>query len=193
MTHLVHEETFYHKVDGFSPRLFNCYILRRFTALTNVQELGIDGLNIPKFLPRIRRYFGHFLPTVRSLAMRSPRGSRRQIIYFIGLFQHLEDLKLLSERIDSQDEPAGEPMLTPLSAPPLRGRLAMTCFTRVGFLEDMIDLLGGIRFHHMDLCNVNIGSHSCWVLAQKHWERCGCTRGRGVSLEGVRAPANAVL
>ena len=192
----VHEEAFYHKVDGFSPRLFNCYILRRFTALTNFQELGIDDLNIPKFLPRIRRYFGHFLPTLRSLALRSPRGSHRQIIYFIGLFQHLEDLKLLSERIDSQGEPAGEPMLTPLSALPLRGRLAMTRFTRVGFLEDMIDLLGGIRFRHMDICNVN-GMPLLLDACAKTLETLRLyptdPRGRGVSLGGVRAPANAVL
>ena len=138
----------------FSPQLFNSRILRHFFALTNVQELGIDYLNIPKFMPRIRRYFGHFSPTVRSLALRAPIGSRRQIIYFIGLFQHLEDLKLLYEMGDFQGEPVDDLTLIPPSAPPLRGRLTMTCFMRTGLLKDMINLFGGIRFRHLDLWNV---------------------------------------
>ena len=79
----------YH-VNGFSPRLFDYHIMRHWLpSLTNVQELGIEYLNIPEFMSTIPRYFGHLLPTVRSLALRAPKGSRRQIICFIGLFQHL--------------------------------------------------------------------------------------------------------
>ena len=76
-------------------------------------------------------------------------------MYFIGLFRHLEDLKLLYGRRDSQDELVHDLTLTPPFAPPLRGRLTMTCITRAGFTKDMIDLLGGVRFHHMDLGNVD--------------------------------------
>ena len=150
----VHEARF-DDGDVFSPKRFNSDILRQFSALSNVQELGMDRLDIPKFMPRIRRYFGHFLPTVRSLTLREPEGSRRQIIYFIGLFQHLEDLKLLYYWTDSQEEPVDDLTLVPLFAPPLRGRLTMTCSTWVGLLEDMIDLFGGIRFRYMDLYYVN--------------------------------------
>jgi hypothetical protein len=139
----------------FSPKQFNCSILRHFSALTNVQELGIDYLDIPRFMPRIRRYFGHFSPTLRSLALREPEGSRRQIIYFIGLFKHLEDLKLLYDPRRIQGEPANHLTLVPLFTPPLRGRLTITSFTRVGILKDMIDLFGGIRFRYMDLCGVD--------------------------------------
>ena len=78
-----------------SPELFNRRILRQICLLTNVQQLGINYLDIPSFIPRIRQYFGHFLPTVRTLSLREPRGSRRQVIFFIGLFQHLENLKLI--------------------------------------------------------------------------------------------------
>ena len=143
-----------HRVYVLSPGLFNFNILRHFSALTNVQELGIDYLNLPKFMPKIRRYFGHFLPTVRSLALREPKGCCRQIIYFIGLFECLEDLKLLYDSLDFH-EPADDLTLAPPSTPPLRGRLTMSCFTRVELLKDMIDLFGGIRFRHMDLCNVD--------------------------------------
>jgi len=139
----------------FSPERFSWYTLPHFTALTNVQELGIDHLDIPGFIPKINRYFGHFLPTVRSLALRVPKGSRRQIVYFIGLFNHLEDLKLLYNMVDSPEgEPADDPTLVPPFIPPLRGRLTVINFTRVGILKDMIDLFGGIRFRYMSLFNV---------------------------------------
>ena len=137
----------------FSRERFSWYTLRYFTTLTNVQELGIDYLDIPAFIPRINQYFGHFLSTLHSLALREPRGSRRQIIYFIGLFKHLEDLKLLYDKVYSQDEPADDLTLVPSFIPPLRGRLVVTCSTRVGILKDMIDLFGGIRFRHMSLIN----------------------------------------
>ena len=144
-----------YQVNGFSPRLFDYHIMRHwFPSLTNVQELGIEYLNIPEFMSTIPRYFGHFLPTVRPLALRAPKGSRRQIIYFIGLFQHLEDLKLLYDQLDPQDEPPDDLSLIPSLVPPLQGQLTMLCFTRVELLKDMINLFGGIRFHRMDLCNV---------------------------------------
>ena len=38
-------------------------------------------LDIPKFVPRIKWYSRHFLPTVRSLAPGGPKGSRRQTIW----------------------------------------------------------------------------------------------------------------
>ena len=141
--------------NGFSPRLFDCHILQAFSALINLQELGIDYLKIPEFMPKVWQYFGHFSPTVRSLALREPKGSRRQIIYFIGLFQHLEDLKLLYGWSDPQEEPVDDLTLIPPFAPPLRGKLTMMGFRRVELLKDMINLFGGLRFRHMDLANVD--------------------------------------
>jgi len=133
----------------------NCFILRHFLALNNVQELGIDHLEIPSFMPRIRQYFGHSPSTLRSLALREPKGSRRQIICFIGLFQHLEDLKLLYGRAGFWEEPADDVTLVPPFVPPLRGRLTTLYFTRVELLKDMTDLFGGIRFRYMDLFKVD--------------------------------------
>jgi hypothetical protein len=138
----------------FSPKRFSRRSLRYFTSLTNVQELGIDHLDIPSFIPSIQRYFGHFSLTVHSLALRGPKGSPRQIVYFIGLFKHLEDLKLLYDRYNPQGEPADDPTLVPPFIPPLRGRLTATHLTGVGILMEMIDLFGGIRFRYMALYNV---------------------------------------
>ena len=140
---------------GFSPRRLNLCLLPRFYALTHVRELEIDSLDIPRFKPWVRLYFSHLVPTVQSLTLRVPRGSYRQIIYFIGSFQHLEDLKLLFEpKWTFPEEQANNLTLTPPFAPPLRGRLMMT-FIRGGvLLKDMIDLFGGIRFHQLDLFHV---------------------------------------
>ena len=143
-------------VKRFTPQQLNCCTLRHFLALTNVQELGIDYLDIPPFIPEIRKYFGHFLPTIRSLSLRKPRGSNRHIIYFIGLFEHLNDLKLLSDEVAGSldGDPEDDPSLFPFFAPPLRGQLTITCFRKVALLRDMVDLFGGIRFRHMDLVDV---------------------------------------
>ena len=139
---------------AFSPKWFNWYTLRRFTALNNVQRLLIDYLDIPSFMPRIRQYFGHFIPTVQELRLKNPIGSRQQIIYFIGLFQRLDSLNLTYDRFGSQGEPPDDLTLFPPFTPPLRGWLKLTSFRRVGLLKDMIDLFGGLRFCRMNLFNV---------------------------------------
>jgi len=140
----------------FSPKLFNCCTLRWFRALASVQEFGIDFLNVPSFMPRIGRYFGHFLPTVRSVALSEPKGSCRQIVYFIGMFKHLENLKLLCDTTNPlEEELADDRTLVPPFVPPLRGRLTMMCFKRVGILKEMIGLFGGVRFRWMNLYYVD--------------------------------------
>ena len=142
------------KPIAFSPKLFDPDVLRQFSSLTNVQELGIDHLDIPSFITAARTYFNHFLPTVRSLALRQPRGSRLQIVFFIGLFEHLEDLHLLFGS-QFQEEPPDLLPLVPRFTPPLRGRLTMKSFVQVGIGEDLINSFGGIRFRHVDLVTVD--------------------------------------
>jgi hypothetical protein len=141
----------YDDLDSFSPMRLNSCLLPRFLVLTNVQELEIEVLDIPKFIPKVRRYFGHLLPTVRSLTLRDPIGCHRQIIYFIGLFQHLEDLQLsFAPKRRFRKEQANLLPIPPF-IPPLRGRLTIRFIKGVVFLKEMTDLFGGIRFRHMDL------------------------------------------
>ena len=141
--------------EGFHPKRFNHHTLRHFSTLSNVQDLEIEDLDIPNFMPRVREYFGQFSLTLRSLALSRPKGSCRQIVFFIGQFRYLEDLKLLDDVLDHfESESTEDPALIPLFAPPLRGRLKVTCSKRVRLLRDMIHLFGGIRFHYMDLYDV---------------------------------------
>ena len=160
-----------------SPMLLGWYILLPFLSFTSLQELEIAHLDTPSFIPAIRwierytlptarflalgeepkEYRQHIciLPALRSLILREPKGSCRQIVYFIGLFQHLEDLKLIDVTVESDQ--ADDSMLVPLFAPPLRGRLTAEHLRRVDLLKDMIDLFGGIRFRYMRLLDVRDG------------------------------------
>ena len=138
----------------FSPKLLNRRILPQFLALTKVQRLEIGRLDIPSFMPSIQQNFGHFLPTVRSLRLTGPRGSHRQILFFIGSFQHLDDLSL-EYRTFYKGEPEDDPTLIPPFAPPLRGHLLVQYWPKAGFFRDMVHLFGEIRFRSMDLLDVD--------------------------------------
>ena len=136
------------------PGFLEVYIIRPFFSLTSIQKLEIERLDIPVFTPCIQWFGVHFLPTLRSLTLREPKGSRRQIMYFVGLFQNLEDLELVYEIDGFLVDEVDDLTLTPPSTPPLRGRLRVKHFTRANVLKDMIDLVGGFRFGHMDLFDV---------------------------------------
>ena len=88
----------------FSPEIFDDHILLQFSALTNIRELSIHNMDISSFLP-----------TVRSLALNSPRGSSRQIVFFIELFPHLEDLKFTQIMVAPRIGPSEDPMIFPPS------------------------------------------------------------------------------
>ena len=137
----------------FSPKQFNRSTLRHFSALANVQSLEMDNLDIPGFMPRIRKYFGSLLPTLQSLYLKMPKGSNRQIIFFVGLFQRLEDLTL--ESTACRREPEEDLTLVPTFTPPLQGRLAVCHWTRAGLFQDMVHLFGGMRFRALDLFGVD--------------------------------------
>ena len=102
----------------------------------------MGGLDIPSFIPRIRQYFGQFSPTVQSLTLREPIGSDRQIVFFIGLFSRLEDLKLYGRPYCSSKVLRGGLAPTPISAPPFGGRLSMIRGGH-GLAKTMIDQFGG--------------------------------------------------
>jgi hypothetical protein len=144
------------RFSKFTPKQLGWRTLSYFSALTNLQELGIDNLQVSKFTPNLKRYFRHISPTLRFLALKEPEGSCRQILYFIGFFPNLQDLKLHYPIPRDERESATDARLVPLSVPPLpRGRLTLTCFTRENIVKEVISLFGGLRFRQMDLFGVN--------------------------------------
>jgi len=122
--------------------------------LTNVTQLRIDYLDIHSFLPRIRLCSGQLLPALRELALEKPKGSCRELTFFIGLFQHLQDLKLFFVWSAYPEAPVGDLKLIPPFIPPLQGLLMVRGSMGVGLFRDMIDLFEGLRFRHMDLLGV---------------------------------------
>jgi hypothetical protein len=178
---------------GFSPKRFNYRTLCHFWALTNVQELGIDFLDIPSFIPSIRRHFKHLFPSVRSLSLRAPKGSHRQVIYFIGQFQHLEDLKLRCGICNFEDEPADNAILIPPFTPPLRGRLTVVGLKKVGLLKEMIDIFGGIRFCYLEIYDVGemrLLLDACAKTLETLWLYSTDPQGEQLSLRRMQIPAN---
>ena len=143
----------------FNPWSLSGRTLRYFSALTNLQDLGIDELNVSEFMPKIQQCFGHLSPTLRSLALKEPYGSCRQISCFIGLFPNLQDLKLhyaIGHAIGLDKEGStDDSTLIPLSTPPLQGRLTLICFTKEDLVKTMINFFGRLRFRHMDLFGVS--------------------------------------
>ena len=142
-------------VEEFSPELLSRCILGKLSALTNVRNLEIQNLQIPKFMPKTKRYFRNFLPTVKSLTLRDPEGSPRQIIYFIGLFEGLQDLDLFFSSPGYSDRSTDDLTLIPAHVPPLQGWLKMTRTWGEDLLKGMIYLFKGLRFRYMYLYEVD--------------------------------------
>ena len=94
------------------------------------------------------------MPTLRSLVLWDPIGSSRQILYFIGLFSNLQDLKIRYITLEEEWEGTSGAGLIPLSVPPLCGRLVLARFTKEKLVKDMITFFGGLRFRYMDLFRV---------------------------------------
>jgi len=63
-----------------------------------------------------------------------PRGYHRQFLYFVGLFQHLEDLKLVFTPGQRFWKEEADPLLIPPFTPPgLGGRLTIRFIKGVAF------------------------------------------------------------
>jgi len=132
--------------------IFNAQGLAYFPALTNIQELVFDSLDLRLFVPRAQPYLGHFMPRLRSLTLLGPYGPHCLILYLLGLFQNLEDFKLVYNLGETQALPGPAPV--PPSAPLLRGQLTLAWFSGEDFLRDLSNISGGLRFRHMDLLEV---------------------------------------
>jgi hypothetical protein len=140
--------------DKFGPERLGKNTMRYFSALTSLQELGIDNLQVSDFMPNVHQWFGHLSPTLRFLALKRPNGSCRQVLYFIGLFPNLQDFKLLYDFTGNEQESTTDATLIPLSTPPLQGWLTLIHCKKTIFVKEMITLFGGIRFRHMELFGV---------------------------------------
>jgi len=134
----------------FVPQAFSSRDLRYFSAFASVHTLELEGLEIHRFIPGIECYFGHLSPTLRSIRLRNPRCTPRQLSHFLSLFSNLDDINIAFPKpLFNTSIPGTE--LVPFSAPKLQGRLELRHFDWVETWTDLIASCGDLRFHHMDL------------------------------------------
>ena len=136
-----------------TPSIFDSRSMRYFRALVNLQDLAITDLDFSEFPTGAGRYFGHFSPTLRSVALRSPGGTCRQLLDFFRLFPKLDDIEISYYHARPQAHEALDTHLVPIRGG-LRGRLILRRFDSRKLLEDMIIAFGGMRFTFMSLQNV---------------------------------------
>ena len=136
-----------------SPAIFDSESVRYFGALENLQDLVIAGLDFSKFPVGAGKYFGHFSPTLRSVALSGPRGTRRELLDFFRLFPKLDDVKILHYHAWTGAHEVFDAPLIPIRGG-LRGRLTLKNFGDEGLLKDMIVAFGRMRFTSMDLHDV---------------------------------------
>ena len=135
------------------PNMIDSRSIRYFGALVNLQDLAIADLDFSMFPMAVGEYFGHFSPTLRSVALLSPLGTRRQILDFLTLFPNLDDIKISYYHALAQERETLDTQLIPIKGG-LRGRLVLRDFSEEGLLKDIIAAFGGMRFISMDLCGV---------------------------------------
>ena len=133
------------KIHFIDSTIFNSRNMRYFRALTNLQYLVIEDLDFYSFAYMgFQNHFGHFSPTLRSVALIAPQGSRRRILDFLRLFPKLDDIKICGYRHDSRDHGSFDGFLTPIEGG-LRGELYLKNFYDQGLLRDIIAAFGGMR------------------------------------------------
>ena len=139
------------------PAMFDSRNMQYFHAMVNLQELWFAGPDFSKFPAGFGEYLGHFSPTLRSVALSRPNGTRRQLLNLLRLFPKLEDITIdhYADRPEAY-EPF-DSQLVPIRGR-LRGRLSLKMFGEEGLLRDIIVAFEGMRFTYMEL-HVAQGKH----------------------------------
>lgn len=149
----------YHIVvdDDFTPEQLRKRDFSHFRTLENLQELGIEHLNLSSFIPYIEKHFGRFALTLQSLTLYQPNASCREILYFIGFFKTLRDLNLDHFYPKDETEATKNLVLIRPSMPPLNGRLTLiSVWGGLELVEEMIKLYDGkLNFRRVDLIKAN--------------------------------------
>jgi len=123
-------------------------ITARLNAFMHLQELDIRYLNVGELLAWLPQHCGVLKPTVRTLTLRYPRGSTKQILCFVSLFSGLENLAV--DNIE-QESPSDVVVPFPESSPLLTGRLTLTGILDQEFMSGLASLQKGLKFRTVDL------------------------------------------
>lgn len=120
----------------------------RLHAFTHLQELDIRYLDVGLPLCWLHEHCEILKSTVRTLTLRYPKGSIKQLLCFISLFSGLENLT-----VDSIDRDFTPGVFVPVleTSPPLTGRLTLTGIFDQEFMSGLVSLQKGVKFRTVDL------------------------------------------
>lgn len=123
-------------------------ITTRLNTFTHLQDLDIRYLNVGELLAWLPQHCGVLKSTLRTLTLRYPRGSTKQILCFVSLFSSLENLA-----VDNIEQESASDAVVPFpeSSPPLTGRLTLTGILDQEFMSGLASLQKGLKFRTLDL------------------------------------------
>jgi len=134
-----------------APKTLEAY-LPYFRSFAQVHTLKISGVDLARFLPAFGRYFGQFVPNLRSLHLPDLMGGAREILEFICKFPHLNDLSLIPR---SPHYYVGlPPRLSMEHSPPLRGTLVLKGWRSIP-VRFLLKIPGGLHFRSINAGGVD--------------------------------------
>ena len=149
----VHFPSEWHEGHWVVPEIFDSKSLRYFSTLSNVQELVVTGLDLPKFTSGTENYFGHFSPTLRSIALLNPIGTPWRLVNLLGLFPNLDDIKIVRYSSGYEAHNAVDVQRAQIRGS-LRGKLEMDRFWDRRLSKEIVASFEAMRFTFMDLGDV---------------------------------------
>ena len=132
-----------HQADFLLPET-----MTRLHTFTHLQELDIRYLSVGQPLRWLHEHCDILKSTIRTLTLRYPRGSVKELLCFIGLFSSLENLI-----VDSIDRNFTSGTFVPVleTSPPLTGRLTLTGIFDREFMSGLVSFQKGVKFRTVDL------------------------------------------
>jgi len=151
----------------------NVLRLQQLRALETVHTLTINMLDLHKILPVFGRCFSQFVPTLRSLSLKSTRcENAQQLMEFVCRFPSLDNLELINPRGLGNSGFAGAPPKSagpqPQQPLPFGGQLVLTGTGPL--IQCLLDLPGGIRFRSIDASSNLRGLESLLVACSSTLE-----------------------
>ena len=129
----------------------NVLQLQQLRALETVHTLTVDSLHLCRILPIFDCCFSQFVPTLRSLRLKTTvYESASQLMEFVCRFPHLDDLALIYRRDGSglAGVPTGSGGPRQQQPLPFGGDLVLYGMGSV--IPSLLDLPGGIRFQSIE-------------------------------------------
>jgi hypothetical protein len=146
MAHLVREMVVTRKIG--ETEFWLPATVTRLDAFTHLQELDIKFFDVGAPLLWLHEHCEILKSTVRSLTLRYPKGSIKQLVYLISLFSNLENLT-----VDGFNKAVAHDSQVPVvqGSPPLTGRLVLGRIIDQEFFSALASIPGGVRFRTVDL------------------------------------------